>query len=122
VQDQGAAASGSTSIFLLAFLGLVSGLCANDAISQIETASARMLRRNQRFVATRLQQLIADGHLQDDAEKLRDLLKMDPPTWAAWLAGKTAIPRETAQRIADYLHLNMNDAFSVDGSSVPASL
>jgi hypothetical protein len=122
VQDQGAAASGSTSIFLLAFLGLVSGLCANDAISQIESASARMLRRNQRFVASRLQQFIADGHLQDDAEKLRDLLKIDPPTWAAWLAGKTAIPRETAQRIADYLHLNMNDAFSVDGSSVPASL
>ena len=122
VQDQGAAASGSTSIFLLAFLGLVSGLCANDAISQIESASARMLRRNQRFVASRLQQLIADGRLQDDAEKLRNLLKIDPPTWTAWLAGKTAIPRETAQRIADYLHLDMNDAFSVDGSSVPASL
>ncbi|HEX3521724.1 MAG TPA: hypothetical protein VHT52_06525 [Stellaceae bacterium] len=122
VQDQGAAASGSTSIFLLAFLGLVSGLCANDAISQIESASARMLRRNQRFVASRLQQLIADGHLQDDAEKLRDLLKIDPPTWTAWLAGKTAIPRGTAQRIADYLHFDMNDAFSVDGSSVPASL
>jgi hypothetical protein len=121
VQDQGAAASGSTSIFLLAFLGLVSGLCANDAITQIEIASARMLRRNQRFVASRLQQLIADGHLQDDAEKLRDLLKIDPPTWSAWLAGKTALPRETAQRIADYLHLEMNDAFSVDGSSVPAS-
>jgi hypothetical protein len=116
VQDQTGAASGSTSIFLLAFLGLISGLCANDAISQIEAASARMLRRNQRVIASRLQQLIADGRLQGDAEKLRDLLKIEPATWTAWLSGKTAIPRETAQRIADYLHLDVNEAFTSDGS------
>jgi hypothetical protein len=100
----------------LAFLGLISGLCANDAISQIEAASARMLRRNQRVIASRLQQLIADGRLQGDAEKLRDLLKIEPATWTAWLSGKTAIPRETAQRIADYLHLDVNEAFTSDGS------
>jgi hypothetical protein len=116
VQDQGGAGTGYTSIFLLAFLGLISGLCANDAISQIENASARMLRRNQRVIASRLQQMIANGGLQGDAEKLREVLKVDPPTWTAWLSGKTAIPRETAQRIADYLHLNMNDAFTTDGS------
>jgi hypothetical protein len=116
VQDQGGAGTGSTSIFLLAFLGLISGLCANDAISQIENASARMLRRNQRVIASRLQQMIANAGLQGDAEKLREVLKVDPPTWTAWLSGKTAIPRETAQRIADYLHLNMNDAFTTDGS------
>jgi hypothetical protein len=120
VQDQGSGASGSTSIFLLAFLGLISGLCANDAIGQIENAAARMLRRNQRVIANRLQQMIADGRLQGDAEKLRDIMKVDSPTWTAWLSGKTAIPRETAQRIADYLHLNMNDAFTSDGSLVGA--
>jgi hypothetical protein len=116
VQDQGAASSGSTSIFLLAFLGLISGLCANDAISQIEAASARMLRRNQRVVARRLRQLITDRHLQDDAEKLQGLLKIDPATWTVWLSGKAAIPGETAQRIADYLHLDVNEAFANDGS------
>jgi hypothetical protein len=116
VQDQTGAASGSTSIFLLAFLGLISGLCANDAISQIEAASARMLRRNQRVIASRLQQLIADGRLEGDAEKLRDLLKIEPATWTSWLSGKTAIPRETAQRIADYLHLDLNEAFANDAS------
>ncbi len=116
VQDQGGAGTGSTSIFLLAFLGLISGLCANDAISQIELASARMLRRNQRVIASRLQQMIDHAGLQGDAEKLREVLKVDPPTWTAWLSGKTAIPREIAQRIADYLHLNMNDAFTTEGS------
>jgi hypothetical protein len=116
VQDQGGAGTGSTSIFLLAFLGLISGLCANDAISQIESASARMLRRNQRVIASRLQQMIDHAGLQGDAEKLREVLKVDLPTWTAWLSGKTAIPREIAQRIADYLHLNMNDAFTTDGS------
>jgi hypothetical protein len=121
VQEQGAAASGSTSIFLLAFLGLISGLCANDAINQIENASARMLRRNQRVVASRLEQLIAERHLQDDAAKLQDLLKIDSPTWAAWVSGKTAISRETAQRVADYLHLDMSDAFASDGSLAAAS-
>jgi hypothetical protein len=121
-QDQGGAAgSGSTSIFLLAFLGLISGLCANDAISQIENASARMLRRNQRVIANHLQQMIADRRLEGDAEKLRDVLKVDSPTWTAWLSGKTAIPRETSQRIADYLRLNMNEAFTNDGSFVGSS-
>jgi hypothetical protein len=96
-------------------------LCANDAINQIENASARMLRRNQRVVASRLEQLIAERHLQDDAAKLQDLLKIDSPTWAAWVSGKTAISRETAQRVADYLHLDMSDAFASDGSLAAAS-
>jgi hypothetical protein len=95
-------------------------LCANDAISQIENASARMLRRNQRVIASRLQQMIADGRLQGDAEKLREVLKVDAQTWTAWLSGKTPIPRETAQRIADYLHLDINSAFTSDGTLIPA--
>lgn len=120
VQDQTGSSSGSTSIFLLAFLGLISGLCANDAITQIEAASARMLRRNQRVVASRLQQLIADGRIEGDVDKLRDMLRIDNSTWTEWLSGKSTIPRETAQRIADYLHLDLNEAFVDNGSIVAA--
>jgi hypothetical protein len=41
-----AGAVASTSIFLLAGLGLASGVCANDAIGQIEALARRMLRRS----------------------------------------------------------------------------
>ena len=41
-----AGAVASTSIFLLAGLGLASGVCANDAIGQIEALAKRMLRRS----------------------------------------------------------------------------
>lgn len=36
----------TTSIFVLAALGLASGVCASDAIGQIEALAARMLRRS----------------------------------------------------------------------------
>jgi hypothetical protein len=36
----------SISMFLLALIGLVSGLCAKDAIAQIENTSRRILRRS----------------------------------------------------------------------------
>src|SRR5262249_29161194 len=36
----------STSIFVLAALGLASGVCASDAIGQIEALAARVLRRS----------------------------------------------------------------------------
>jgi hypothetical protein len=40
------AGTASTSIFLVAGLGLASGVCANDAIGQIEALAQRMLRRS----------------------------------------------------------------------------
>jgi hypothetical protein len=47
----------STSIFLLAGLGLASGYCANEALAQIECMARRLLRAGD---ATR-QQSSADG-------------------------------------------------------------
>ena len=44
VQSQGGAATASTSIFLLAGLGLASGFCATEALGQIEFVATRLLR------------------------------------------------------------------------------
>lgn len=44
---QDAAATASTSIFILAFLGLASGFCAGEAVRQIELAATRLLRRSE---------------------------------------------------------------------------
>jgi hypothetical protein len=44
VQAQDSAASGSTSIFVLAGLGLASGFCAIEALGQIELVAKRLLR------------------------------------------------------------------------------
>jgi hypothetical protein len=46
VQNQGAAATVSTSVFLLAGLGLASGFCATEALAQIEFVATRLLRRS----------------------------------------------------------------------------
>jgi len=48
VQNQGGAATVSTSVFLLAGLGLASGFCASDALAQIEAMATRLLRRSDR--------------------------------------------------------------------------
>jgi len=45
VQNQGGAATVSTSVFLLAGLGLASGFCATEALAQIEFVATRLLRR-----------------------------------------------------------------------------
>jgi hypothetical protein len=47
VQDQ-PGGTASTSIFLLAGLGLASGFCATEALAQIEFVATRLLRRGQR--------------------------------------------------------------------------
>jgi hypothetical protein len=44
VQSQGGAATASTSIFLLAGLGLASGFCATEALGQIEFVATSLLR------------------------------------------------------------------------------
>ena len=44
VQSEAATGTASTSIFLLAGLGLASGFCATDALSQIEAVASRLLR------------------------------------------------------------------------------
>ena len=44
VQSQGGAATASTSVFLLAGLGLASGFCATEALGQIELIATRLLR------------------------------------------------------------------------------
>ena len=62
----------STSIFLVAGLGLASGVCASDAIGQIEALAKRMLRRS-----------------PDDREDNKPAA--DPPSPAA-PAGGDAIP------------------------------
>jgi hypothetical protein len=48
VQNQGGAATVSTSVFLLAGLGLASGFCATDALAQIEFVATRLLRSSGR--------------------------------------------------------------------------
>ncbi len=44
VQNQGGAATVSTSVFLLAGLGLASGFCATQALATIESVATRLLR------------------------------------------------------------------------------
>jgi hypothetical protein len=44
VQNQDSATAGSTSIFVLAGLGLASGFCAIEALGQIEAVATRLLR------------------------------------------------------------------------------
>src|SRR4029077_948066 len=44
VQGETATGSVSTSIYLLAGLGLASGFCATDALAQIEAVATRLLR------------------------------------------------------------------------------
>ena len=44
VQSQGGAATASTSIFLLAGLGLASGFCATEALGQIDFVAISLLR------------------------------------------------------------------------------
>ena len=44
VQTQGGTGTVSTSVFLLAGLGLASGFCATDALAQIEAVAKRLLR------------------------------------------------------------------------------
>jgi hypothetical protein len=44
VQNQGGAATVSTSVFLLAGLGLASGFCATQALATIESVAMRLLR------------------------------------------------------------------------------
>jgi len=44
VQSQGGAATASTSVFLLAGLGLASGFCAPEALRQIESVATSLLR------------------------------------------------------------------------------
>jgi len=118
VQNQAGTATGSSSMFLLAALGLISGFCANDAVSQIEYAAAQLFGGSPLVFAYGLEQAITTTGRQNDAEELRSkILNVDNVKWAAWIPGKAAIPRETAQRIADYLHLNMDDTFK----SVPSS-
>ncbi len=48
VQNQNGAATVSTSIFLLAGLGLASGFCATEALAQIEIVATRLLRTSGR--------------------------------------------------------------------------
>jgi hypothetical protein len=58
---------------------------------------------------------IADDQISD-AERggLLKLLGIDADTWKVWLAGRTPIPRTTAQRVADYLRLDMRDIFTAE--------
>jgi hypothetical protein len=58
---------------------------------------------------------IADDKISD-AERggLLKLLGIDGDTWKVWLAGRTPIPRATAQRVADYLRLDMRDIFTAE--------
>jgi hypothetical protein len=44
VQNQGGAATASTSVYLLAGLGLASGFCATQALATIESVAMRLLR------------------------------------------------------------------------------
>jgi hypothetical protein len=44
MQTQDGASTMSTSIFLLAGLGLASGYCAGEALAQIESVASRLLR------------------------------------------------------------------------------
>ena len=44
MQTQDGASTMSTSIFLLAGLGLASGYCASEALAQIESVASRLLR------------------------------------------------------------------------------
>ena len=48
VQSDAGTGTASTSIFLLAGLGLASGFCATDALAQIEAMATRLLRRSDR--------------------------------------------------------------------------
>jgi hypothetical protein len=48
VQSDSGTGTVSTSIFLLAGLGLASGFCATDALAQIEAVAVRLLRRSGR--------------------------------------------------------------------------
>jgi hypothetical protein len=48
VQGETATGTVSTSIYLLAGLGLASGFCATDALAQIEAVATRLLRGSSR--------------------------------------------------------------------------
>jgi hypothetical protein len=107
----GSGGEAGTGAFLAAFLGIISGLSARDAIGAIDAAASRMWQRGNFVYVYK----IADDKISD-AERggLLKLLGIDGDTWKVWLAGRTPIPRATAQRVADYLRLDMRDIFTAE--------
>ena len=68
VQTQDGTVTGSSSMFLLAALGLVSGFCASDAVKQIERAAGRLFGGSALVFAYGLEEAITTTGRQNDAE------------------------------------------------------
>ena len=101
--------------FLTAFIGLISGLVAKQAITSVELAGASFFaaREEQKSVYAREELKKKIGDLpEDDKEKLRSILKVSEKDLDNWQDETRPIPKQASEILSAFLHMKKRELFA----------
>ena len=101
--------------FLTAFIGLISGLVARQAIASVELAGASFFaaREEQKPVYAREELKKQIGDLPDDQKAiLRSMLKVSEEDLANWQDETRPIPKQASEILSAFLHANKRELFA----------
>jgi hypothetical protein len=108
-------ASDTLNPFLIAFLGVISGLVARQAVGRIERAGSSFFQSGSGdpalYARPDLLRLVA-GLEPEEQETLLTLLHTDRPTLTTWISEISEVPANVADILAAFFRQSKRDLFS----------
>lgn len=105
----------SLNPFLIAFIGVISGLVAKQAITSIEAAGTSFFAAREDRQPVYGRELLAkqmSALSPTDTAKLISLLGTDSNQLASWQSEKSPIPKRSAEILSAFLHTDTRDLFA----------